>query len=355
MTTRSRFHRTIAIAFAGTLVVAACGGGSGGDGGDAGDEDQTGGENPEVEFRAAHAQTPEHPYQTCGLEHMQQSFEDNPEANLSMEIFPSAQLGSNEENLEEIQAGTLDMSVPGLGSLTIFDEQVGALETAFSVENQEQLQEQVDGDFGAQIIEPLRESHNVRVLGPLWALGKRNITANKIVHSPEDLQGVAMRSQQTAASRATTEALGGTPTPVDFSELYLALSQGVVAAQENPIVQIDTANLHEVQDYMMQTGHIVNVSIVAMAESSYQDLTEEQQQVLDEAADAAAESVNQCIEDGEKEILQRWESEGAIEVIPQEELDMEAFRQNAKEVYTGEGSEYAELWGDLYVELTEGE
>jgi tripartite ATP-independent transporter DctP family solute receptor len=284
---------------------------------------------------------------------MQEVFEDNPEANLSMEIFPSAQLGSNEENLEEIQAGTLDLSVPGLGSLTVFDERVGALETAFSVEDQAQLQELVDGEIGEEIIEPLVESHNVRILG---ALGSRHITANKEVLSPDDLAGVPMRSQQTAASRATTEALGGTPTPVDFSELYLALSQGVVAAQENPIVQIDTINLQEVQDYLMMTGHIVNVSILAMSESSYQSLTDEQQQVLEEAADSAAAEVDQCIEDGEQEILEEWQSQDppAIEIIPEEELDMEAFRQNAREVYTGEGSEYAELWGDLYLELTEG-
>lgn len=288
---------------------------------------------------------------------MQQVFEDNPEANLSMETFPSAQLGSNEENLEEIQAGTLDLSVPGLGSLTVFDERVGALETAFSVEDQAQLQELVDGEIGQEILDPLVESHGVRIVGPLWALGSRHITANKKVLSPDDLAGVAMRSQQTAASRATTEALGGTPTPVDFSELYLALSQGVVSAQENPLVQIDTANLDEVQDYLMMTGHIVNVSILAMSDATYQSLTEEQQQVLQEAAESAAAEVDQCIKDAEQEILDEWASQDppAIEIVPQEEIDMEAFRANAKEVYTGEGSEYADTWGDLYLELTEGQ
>lgn len=343
---RRSAHRTIAVVFAGSLIATSCGGVGG----------EAEGDNPEVELRAAHAQPPDHPYQTCGLEHMQEVLEDNPEANLSMEIFPSAQLGSNEENLEEIQAGTLDLSVPGLGSLTVFDERVGALETAFSVEDQAQLQELVDGEIGEEIIEPLVESHNVRVLGPLWALGSRHITANKKVLSPDDLAGVPMRSQQTAASRATTEALGGTPTPVDFSELYLALSQGVVGAQENPIVQIDTINLQEVQDYLMMTGHIVNVSIVAMSESSYQSLTDEQQQVLEEAADSAAAEVDQCIVEAEEEILAEWESQDppAIEIVPQEEIDMEAFRANAKEVYTGEGSEYADTWGDLYLELTEG-
>jgi TRAP-type C4-dicarboxylate transport system substrate-binding protein len=106
----------------------------------------------------------------------------------------------------------------------------------------------------------------------------------------------------------------------------------------------------------MMTGHIVNVSILAMSESSYQSLTDEQQQVLEEAADSAAAEVDQCIVEAEEEILAEWESQDppAIEIVPQEEIDMEAFRANAKEVYTGEGSEYADTWGDLYLELTEG-
>lgn len=341
---RPRAYGTVAAVIAGSLLGAACGGGG------APEE-----ENPETELRVAHAQTPDHPYQTCGLEHMQEVFAQHPEVNLSLETFPSAQLGSNEENLEEIQAGSLDLAVPGLGSLTIFDERVGALETAFSVDNQEQIQELVDGELGAEIIEPLRESHNVRVLGPLWALGKRHITANRKVLSPDDLAGVAVRTQQTAASRATTEALGGTPTPVDFGELYLALSQGLVAAQENPLVQIDTANLQEVQDYLIMTGHITNVSILAMAESTYQEMSDEQQRVLEEAAASAASEVNQCIKDAEQQILKEWQSQDppAIEIVPREEVDMEAFRESAKEVYTGEDSPYAETWGELYLELTE--
>lgn len=311
------------------------------------------GENPPVELRAAHAQTPDHPYQVCGLEHMQRELADHPQANLSLEIFPSGQLGSNEENLEEIQAGSLDLSVPGLGSLTIFDDRIGALETAFSVEDQQELQDLLDGEIGDELIEPLRTTHNVRILGPLWALGSRHITANRPITSPDDLAGSAMRTQQTASSRATAEALGATPTPVDFGELYLALSQGLVQAQENPLVQIDTANLTEVQRYIMMTGHVVNVSILSMSESTYQELTDEQRQVLEAAADHAAAEVNQCIADAEEEILERWRATDAIEVVGEDELDMDAFREHAREVYTGEDSVYAEDWGELYLELTE--
>jgi len=315
-------------------------------------EEATGGDNPPVTLDIAHAQEPDHPYQVCGLEVMQEYLEGEPDANLTIDIFGGAQLGSNEETMESVQAGTLAGTVPGLGSLTIFDRGIGALETAFAFEDLDHLQEVVDGEIGQGLIEPLREEVNIRVLGPLWKLGSRHVTANEPILHPDDLAGVTMRTQDTPSSLATAEALGATPTPVDFGELYLALSQGVVDAQENPLVQINSINLQEVQDYVMMTGHIINASVLLIGENLYQDLTPEQQDVLNAAADAAAAEVLRCIDEGEEEILAGWAAEDPppITVIEQDEIDMDAFRENAERVYT-EDDEYGPLWGDLYLEI----
>jgi TRAP-type C4-dicarboxylate transport system substrate-binding protein len=194
----------------------------------------------------------------------------------------------------------------------------------------------------------------MRVLGPLWKLGSRHVTANEPITSPEDLAGKTMRTQDTPSSLATAQALGATPTPIDFSELYLALSQGVVDAQENPLVQINSINLQEVQDYVSMTGHVVNASILALSESTYQSLTPDQQAVLEAAATAAAEEVRLCIDEKEEEILADWASQDPppVTIIEQDELDMEAFRENAERVYT-EDPNYADLWGELYLEIRE--
>jgi TRAP-type transport system periplasmic protein len=315
-------------------------------------DDAANGDNPSVTLDIAHAQEPDHPYQTCGLEVMQEYLEGEPEANLEIEIFGGAQLGSNEETMESVQAGTLAGTVPGLGSLTIYDMEIGALETAFAFEDFEHLQEVVDGEIGQELLEPLRDEVNTRILGPLWKLGSRHITANEPILSPDDLAGKTMRSQDTPASLATAESLGATPTPVDFGELYLALSQGVVDTQENPLVQINSIDLQEVQDYVMMTGHVINASVVLVAENIYQDLTQEQQDVLSDAAEFAADEVLTCIDEGEEEILEGWAAEDPppIEVVEEDEIDMDAFAANAEEVYT-QDDEYGPLWGDLYLEI----
>ena len=336
-----------------SLLLAACGGDGGTEAGatQGGDAD---GSNPPVELRVAHAQAPDHPFQVCGLEPMQEELAESPEANLTLEVFGGAQLGSNEETMETVQAGNLEMTLPGLGSLSIFEPKIGALEAAFAFEDFEHVQEVVNGEIGEELIVPLRDTANTRILGPLWLLGSRHVTANEPITSPDDLAGKTIRSQDTPASLATGAALGGTPTPINFSELYLALSQGVVDAQENPLVQIDSADLQEVQDYVSLTGHVVNVTTLLIGEQVYQSLTDEQREVLEEAAANAAERNNECIGEYEEEILATWAAEDppAMTVIEQDEIDMDAFRANAERVYT-EDPQYANLWGDVYERILE--
>lgn len=307
-------------------------------------------DNPAVTLRAAHAQPPDHPFQVCGYDTMDEYFRSNPEANITLEVFGGSQLGSNEETMEQVRAGNLDMTIPGLGSLTIFDRRIGAMETAFAFEDFDHVQEIFEGEIGQSLILPLREEFNTRIVGPLWKLGDRHLTGNEIITSPDQIAGKTIRTQDTPASRATGSALGANPVPINFSELYLALSQGVVDHQENPIVQINAINLNEVQDYVMLTGHIVNVTILIVAESTYQSLTESQQGHLEEAARLAAETVNACIDAGEQEIIARWEADGSMTLIPQSEIDMDAFRALAEDIYLND-PELGPLWGELYLAI----
>lgn len=323
--------RTVALIAALAVLPAACGGS----------------ENDAVTLRAAHVQPPDHPFQVCGYDTMTAYFAANPDANITLEVFGGAQLGSNEESMEQVRAGNLDMTIPGLGSLTIFDRRIGALETAFAFEDFAHVQEVVDGEIGQGLILPLREGFNTRIVGPLWKLGDRHLTGNEIITSPTQLKGKTIRTQDTPASRATGRALGANPVPINFSELYLALSQGVVEHQENPLVQINAINLNEVQDYVMLTGHIVNVTILIVAESTYQSLTESQQGHLEAAAEQAAARVLECIDAGEKEIAAKWAADGSMTLIPQSEIDMDAFRANAEDIYLND-PELGPLWGDLY-------
>jgi tripartite ATP-independent transporter DctP family solute receptor len=350
-----RKHSRAVVAFtAVALLVAACGG----DNGDAPaapapaptDSSTPDEVNPDVTLRAAHAQPPDHPFQVCGYDVMTAYFEANPDSGITLDVFGGSQLGSNEETMEQVRAGNLDMTIPGLGSLTIFDRRIGAMETAFAFEDFDHVQEIFDGEIGQSLILPLRDEFNTRIVGPLWKLGDRHLTGNEVITSPDQLAGKTIRTQDQPASRATGRALGANPVPINFSELYLALSQGVVDHQENPITQINAINLNEVQDYVMLTGHIVNVTILIVAESTYQSLTESQQEHLETAAAQAAARVLECIDEGEQETVARWAADGSMTVVPQSEIDMDAFRANAEDVYLND-PELGPLWGELYLEI----
>ena len=328
---RLRRHGVIAAFVAGSVAaLAACG------------QDAAGGE---ITLRIAHTQGEAHPYQACGIEHLQSEL-DASGTGVSVQAFPNSQLGSNEDNLTAIQGGELDGAIPGVGSLSIFDQRVGVLELAFAYDSLEDVQEVMDSELGQEIFEPLRESANVRVLGPLWPLGTRHVTANVPVTSPQDLEGLELRSQDTPSSRATVEALGASANPINFTELYLALSQGVVDGQENPLNQIDFGKFQEVQEYLSLTGHVQNASALVVSESSYSSLTTDQQDALHEAADGAQEAVAECIADIDEELLDEWRANEVIDVVDTDQIDRTAFREQARQVYSN--PEYADIGGDLY-------
>jgi TRAP-type C4-dicarboxylate transport system substrate-binding protein len=119
------------------------------------------------------------------------------------------------------------------------------------------------------------------------------------------------------------EALGASATEVAYEELFLALQQGTVDGQENPIVNIDAISLQEVQDYISLSSHQANSNLVIIGQV-WDELSGEQQDVLQSAVDAAVEQVPGCVADDEEKTLAEWQESGELEVV--DDVDVEAFR-----------------------------
>jgi TRAP-type C4-dicarboxylate transport system substrate-binding protein len=122
-------------------------------------------------------------------------------------------------------------------------------------------------------------------------------------------------------------ALGANPTEVAYEELYLALQQGIVDGQENPIVNIDALNLGEVQDYISLSGHQENSNLVLVG-PRWNALNPQQQQALARAVDAAVAQVPGCVAQDEQQILDEWRAGGRFQVV--EDVDVDAFRARAE-------------------------
>lgn len=199
---------------------------------------------------------------------------------LIIEHFPSSILGNEEEIFEGLQLGTIEMATLSAGSLGGFYPGVLATTTPFLFQTREEAWEFFDSETADWLGDKVYENTGVKTLG--WAEnGLRCFTAtNKQIKSPADLKGMRIRTQQNPVTMAMVEALGGSPQPIAFAELYSALSQGAVDGQENPPSLIYTQGLYEVQPYLTLDYHVYDFLGVFANESAINKLPDDLKQIL---------------------------------------------------------------------------
>lgn len=303
-------------------------------------------ENTEVTLRFAHIVNESHPFHACGIAPMAEALADA-DMGITMEVFPAAQLGSNQENIQNIVGGNLEMSIVGFGELSTFHPPISVLDANYVFDDFDHMARTARGEIGQELFDGLRQVAPIETLD-LWTGGVRQVTSNTPVSSPEDLDGLKMRAIESPIGLANVRTLGAEPTPVAFPELYLGLQQGVVDGQENPISIIDAASLYEVQDYVNLTNHAVFAAAVVINQDIWNSMSTGQQELLQQEVLAAGDRDADCVEEGRDDILARWQEEGLIEV--NDEVDIDAFRARAEAELP---QEFEDVWGDLYEQIRE--
>ncbi len=289
------------------LALAACGGDEGeGDGG--------------LELTLAHSYTEDQPQHTCGAQVIKEGVE-SAGLGMTVEIFPASQLGADADRIASVQSGDIDIDIQGASALAAVYEPVGVVDAAYAFDDAADLDAYFTGGAADQLKEDFKAASDVSILGA-WSAGARQFTANEPIREPADLEGLRMRFPGSPQFLLNAEAMGARATEVAYEELYLALQQGVVDGQENPITNIDATNLVEVQDYLSLSSHQQNSNLI-VAGGAYDGLDEEQKTALDDAVADAVEQMPGCVEQSEQETLAAWEEEGSIEVV--DDVDREAF------------------------------
>ena len=249
---------------------------------------------------------------------------------IEVQIFPASQLGTEQEILEGVQLGTIDMFEGSTGSVGRFLPELEALVHPFVWRDLDHLLAVTRGEIGQEMSEKLLASYGMRILDMGWLFGNRHLTTgNRPVREPADMAGLKIRVQPTTIYLETINAMGASPTPIDWREVYTALQTGVVDGQENPPGVILSANLFEVQRYLTLTGHMTQSQAVVISEDVWQSLTEEQRRVIQEAVIEAGDYQNALILDDEGRALEALRAAG-MEII---EPDRDAFRAATSEVY----------------------
>ncbi len=312
---KQHLHRALAAAavVALPLALAACGGN---------DASADGGGN--VKLTLAHSYTEDQPQHTCGAEVIKSDVEDA-NVGLSVEIYPASQLGGDADRIASVQSGDIDIDIQGASALAAVYEPIGVIDAAYAFKDADALDNYFTSGAADQLKKDFKSASGVSILGA-WSAGAREFTANQPIREPSDLDGLRMRFPGSPQFLLNAKALGAKATEVAYEELYLALQQGVVDGQENPIVNIAASNLAEVQDYISMSDHQQNSNLI-VAGPKYDQLNDEQKSALDDAVADAVSQMPGCVEKAEQKILDQWESDGSMKVV--DDVDKEAFAQQA--------------------------
>lgn len=326
----------IALGLGLTLVFTGCssksqGGQAGGSSGDV----KTQGQNKLV-LKLGHVLQEDHPLNKGALK-FAELVKQGTQGRVEVQVFPNSQLGAEKDIVEGVKVGSIDFFLVAAGTLGRFEPSITIMDAPYVWRDFEHVKKAMRGPVGEEIAQKMLSSQGLRILDFAWYYGLRHLTANKPVRNPEDAKGMKIRTPPAPINIASAKVLGGVGTPMNFSELYMALKEGVVDAQENPLPTIYTAKLYEVQKYIILTGHILQSEVLGISERTFQKLIPEDQKVLINAAKEAGDYNTRLTQEAESYYLNKFKELGK-EII---EPDKEAFRRNAQQVY----KEFESVWG----------
>jgi tripartite ATP-independent transporter DctP family solute receptor len=251
---------------------------------------------------------------------------------VEVQIHHSNALGATRESLEMVRLGSVDFVLCGVAHLSRFVPEMGTLVLPYLWKDTETMFGALDGRMG-QIIEPLLLEKGFKVVG-WWDNGFRHVSNNKRpIRAPEDLKGLKLRTLPTKVHIAFFRALGVSPVPMDWAEVYPALQQGVVDGQENPPGVVFFEKLPEVQKYYSLTQHVNEAGNVLMSAASWAKLPADVQTAIMSAARQTTTWERAESQRDNEEILKKLAATG-MQVNVVAEPTLAEFRKVAQRIYT---------------------
>jgi tripartite ATP-independent transporter DctP family solute receptor len=247
---------------------------------------------------------------------------------VTVKVYPAQKLGSPPEMLEQNIQGTLDMSLPTQGALDKYDKAFAAVMTPFAFDDYAHAWRVLDGPF-LKWIGPRLEKQGLVFLSN-WEWGFRNVTNGKHpVNGPADMVGLKMRTPPELQLQAAMEAAGAVVTKLSFKELPLALKQGLVDGQENPLSVIYHYKLYEVQPYLAITRHVYNSMVHVMNKRAWDKLSAEQEVIVREESKKAGQWFRDAMVKEEDSLVAKLKAKGMKVTFP----DRAAFRAKMQPAY----------------------
>ncbi len=273
-------------------------------------------------LKLAHGLDPSHSVHQ-GMVYMAEKVDEKSGGKMRLDIYPSGQLGSERENVEMLQIGSLAITKVSAAVMEGFAPSYKIFSLPYMFISREHSQRVMDGDIGHEILEDGQEFY-LRGL-TFYDAGSRSFyTKDNPIKHPDDLEGMKIRVMSSPTAVNMVRTLGGSPTPISWGELYTALQGGVVDGAENNPPSFYLSHHYEVCKYYSLNEHATIPDVLLISTKIWDNLTEQEQKWLQEAADESAIHQRQLWIESEKHSLKMAKEAGVEVSYPDKEPFIEA-------------------------------
>ncbi len=289
-------------------------------------------------------------------ERFKEEVEAGSNGRITVEIYPSGQLGSVEENLAGLLNGSLEMTVANVNSLNNIYADTMVFSCPALFRDEAQCDAVLAGEWGQNFFNSVGEESGIHVLAAFCNGMRCFTTTDKELTTVDTAKGVTFRVMQSEVCEKMVEAIGANPVPMAGSEMYTALQNGTVDGQENPPVNILNDKTYEVQKYMVMDKHIASIVTFAISENFLKSLPEDLQKIVTDAAEAVTpESAEVCAKLNEEGVAKLEEYGMSVYTPSAEELEdwHGAMRQTCIDFVTKQVG--SELVNELLTAIDEAE
>jgi tripartite ATP-independent transporter DctP family solute receptor len=239
-------------------------------------------------------------------------------------VFPASQLGNENQINEGLGLGTVDLIYTGVAFAGSIHKPIAITNAPYGLRDFDHFMAYRASPLFRDIAKGYEDKTKHKVV-TLTYYGQRHVTANKAINKPEDMKGMKLRVPPAPLFLMFTKSVGANATPIAFAEVYLALQQGTVDGQENPLPTIMAKKFYEVQSHVILTGHITESLLTIVGSHVWPKLSDADRQVFQEVLTEAANKATKQIRDAEQKLAEEFRKLGKTVIEP----DRAAFRAAA--------------------------
>lgn len=288
-------------------------------------------EDPTYTLRFGHVLTEQDPFH-ASFEKWAEAVSEKTEGDVLIEVFPNAQLGVEEDVLEQMRQGSNIGWQTDSARLGNYVNEIAVLNAPYFLESLDEVRQLMESQVMEEWQQRLEEEFQIKVISFAYAQGHRNVFSNKVGTNPDEFKGMLLRTAGAPIWVESVNSLGSEAVALPYGDLYNGIQTNVVDGAELPYAAAHNLNIQEVAENIIETQHIYLINFVVSSAEWFNSLPEEYQTILIEEANNAGLEVSEQLE-AEAESHKQAMIDAGMNYIPYNELDIDAFKKAGQAAY----------------------